>query len=313
MLVSVHLYAWQAVIVGNARLGGRDLRAAVLDDPWVGVTKREGDVFRGFACDGDFEPSFYAWLDLQRVRGLQAIRTLCTVDPGDWALHTPPPRQPPLPEFALVFPDRLAWYRYKHSSLDPRGLSGPYEECFVEVPEESRPATITPLEEAERELLVATRDYVAFVEARARADDATDMFYAKQGRTTLELLEDTEDSFRERLIALRQEELKEYRRRAKQWHPVQPATRAMRPVILENAARWLVRDDYLSVLEAAGASWRAVRLARASQDAWPLNMDVDRRSQEDLPPFIHAPGYVAIGRRWACAAAAALNAALNMR
>ncbi|MFY2558283.1 hypothetical protein ACN469_11670 [Corallococcus terminator] len=313
MLVSIHLYAWQAVIVGNARLGGLDLRALVLDDPWVGVARREQDVFRGFEFDGDFEPSFYAWLERQRARGLQAIRTLSTVDPGDWALHTPPPRQPPLPELALVFPERVVWYRYKHSSLDPRGLSGPYEECFVVVPEESRPATIKPLEETERALLAATRDYVAFVEARARADDATDMFYAKQGRATLELMEDTEDSFRERLIALRQEELKEYRRRAKQEHPVQPATRAMRPVFLENAARWLERDDYLRVLEAAGASWRAVRLARASQDAMPLNMDHDRRSREDLPPFIHAPGYVAIGQRWAVAAAEALNAALNMR
>jgi len=314
MINPVHLYAWQAAIVGNARLGGLDLRALMLDDPWVASNSPSRDVFRGFALEGDFEPSFYVWLEKQQARGLMALRALRVVDPADWVLATPPEPQPRLPELALIFQgDEVVWYRHAWSPLRRESPEGPFEECFVPVPGESRPATRIALEEAERELLAATRDYVAFVEPRARPDERTDRFYADMGRLSLDLLLDSEEAFARRLAALREAELKEYRRRAKEWHPVQPATRAMRPVILANAAKWLERDDYLRVMEAAGASWRAVRLARASQDVMPLNMRHERTSEEQLPPFVQAPGYVEVARRWDFAAAAALNAAVNAR
>ncbi|MCP3097413.1 hypothetical protein LZ198_00845 [Myxococcus sp. K15C18031901] len=313
MINPVHLYVWQAAIVGNARLGGQELRALMLDDPDVASNYPSHDVFRGFAWDGNFEPSFYAWVELQRQRGLKAVRALRAMDPADWVLTTPPPPQPRLPELALVFEDSVVWYRHAYSPLRSESPTGPFEERFEPVPGESRPATLVPLEVAERELLAATRDYVAFVEPRARGDESTDLFYAAMGRFSLDLLQDTEAGFQRRFAALREAELKEYRRRARAWHPVQPATRAMRPIFLANAAKWLERDDYLRVMEAAGASWRAVRLARASQDIMPLSMRNEWTSEEELPPFTHASGYVEVARRWSFAAADAFNAALNAR
>lgn len=121
----VHLYVWQAAIVGNARLGGQDLRALMLDDPDVASNYPSRDVLRGFAWDEKFEPSFSVWLEHQRQRGLKAVRALYAVDPADWVLTTPPPPQPRLPELALVFQDSVVWYRHVYSPLRPESPMGP--------------------------------------------------------------------------------------------------------------------------------------------------------------------------------------------
>ncbi|AKF85661.1 hypothetical protein MFUL124B02_14315 [Myxococcus fulvus 124B02] len=313
MINPVHVYAWQAAIVGNARLEGRPVRALMLEDPWAGSFVRNPEVFRGFEVDGGFAPTFDAWFELMRARGLVAIRSLRVSDPSIWVLYDPPDSPPRLPELALVFPDRVVWYRYVFPWPGPTPQSAASrEEGFREVPE-TRSAAVPSVEDAERELLAATREYVAFVGPQARKDDSSDMFYAAMGHKALALMTDTEASFRERLAALREADVKEYRRRSKDWWPVQPATRAMRPQIFANAARSLERDDYLRVMEAAGLSWRAVRLACAAQDIWPLNMHNERTSEDMLPPFVQAPGYAAVGKRWADAAIAASNAAVNAR
>ncbi|MFY1825714.1 hypothetical protein ACN47A_07365 [Myxococcus fulvus] len=313
MIIPVHVYAWQAAIVGNARLEGRSVRALMLEDPWAGSFGRSFEVFRGFEVDGGFEPSFDRWFELMKARGLLAIRSLLVSDPSVWVLYDPPDSPPRLPELVLVFPDREVWYRYFFPWPGPNPQSTvPQEDGFRQVAE-TRSAAVPSVEDAERELLAATREFVGFVEPQARKDDSSDVFYAAMGRKALELLTDTEASFRERLAALREADVKEYRRRSKDWWPVQPATRAMRPQIFENAARSLERDDYLRVMEAAGLSWRAVRLACAAQDIRPLNMHHERTSEDTLPPFVQAPGYAAVGKRWLDAAIAASNAAVNAR
>ncbi|MBZ4400768.1 hypothetical protein OWM54_07085 [Myxococcus sp. MISCRS1] len=313
MINPVHVYAWQAAIVGNARLEGRPVRALMLEDPWAGSFARSPETFLGFEVDGGFEPSFDRWFERMKARGLLAIRSLRVSDPSIWVLYDPPDSPPRLPELALVFPDRVVWYRYFFPWPGPQAQSAvSQEDGFREVPE-TRSAAVPSVEDAERELLAATREYVAFVGPQARKDHSSDVFYAAMGQKALELLTDTEASFQTRLAALREADVKEYRRRSKDWWPVQPATRAMRPQIFENAARSLERDDYLRVMEAAGLSWRAVRLACAAQDIWPLNMHNERTSEDMLPPFVQAPGYAAIGKRWADAANAACNAAVNAR
>ncbi|NTX54451.1 hypothetical protein [Myxococcus sp. CA039A] len=313
MSLHVQSYAWQAAIVGNARLGGLELRALMLEDPYAGVFRGAPDKpFRGFQVEGGFEPSFYAWLDSMKARGLVAIRSVEALDPADWVLTTPPPPLPRMPELVLVFPDRDVWYQHVFPWPGPDGKAKTPDECFREVPE-SRSSAVPSVEDAERELLAATRAYVDFVGARARADDTTEVFHAEMGRTALARLLDTEAQFRERLVALRDERLREYRRRAKDWYPVKPVTKAMRPLILENAAKNLQLDDYLRIMEAAGLSWRAVRLACAAENLHPLNMRHERTSEEQLPPFVNAPGYVAVGERFDRAARDARNAAVNAR
>ncbi|MFY2564522.1 hypothetical protein ACN469_43450, partial [Corallococcus terminator] len=56
---------------------------------------------------------------------------------------------------------------------------------------------------------------------------------------------------------------------------------------------------------------RAVRLACAAQDLVPLNMHHERTSEDMLPPYVNAPGYVPIAERFALAAKDARNAAVN--
>lgn len=310
MSIIVHLYAWQAAIVGNARLGGQDLRSLMLDDPTAGTFFPRRDSFRGFQVEGGFEPSFYTWFERMRARGLVAIRTLQAMDPADWVLNQPPPSLPRMPELVLVFPDRNVWYGHVFSR--PLGDGTVDGDGFVEMPE-SRPVEVSTVDAAERALLSATRDYVGFVDGRARKDESSDVFYAAMGRTALELLQDSEDSFRERLVALRDATRREYRRRTKDWWPEKPYKKTQRPRILESADQSLQRDDYLRVMEAAGLSWRAVRLACAAENIHPLSMRNERTSEEMLPPFVQAPGYAAIGERWSKARSDALNAALNAR
>ncbi|AGC43922.1 hypothetical protein MYSTI_02606 [Myxococcus stipitatus DSM 14675] len=312
MSILVHLYAWQAAIVGNARLGGQDLRALMLDDPTAGTFFPRREDFRGFQVEGGFEPSYYTWLERMRAQGLVALRALHAVDPGDWVLTTPPPPLPRLPELVLVFPGRNVWYRHVHSCPAPDGTGQVEGEGFVEVAE-TRSAEVMTVDAAERELLAATRDYVGFVDRRARRDDASDVFYAAMGRTALEWLQDSEGSFRERWRGLRDAEQREYRRRTKEWWPEKPYKKTQRPRILESADQSLRRDDFLSVMEAAGLPWRAVRLACAAQGVRPLSLFHERTSEESLPPFVREPDYAAIGERWARAGAQGLNAALNAR
>ncbi|QSQ16969.1 hypothetical protein [Myxococcus landrumensis] len=312
MSILVHLYAWQAAIVGNARLGGQDLRALMLDDPTAGTFFPRREDFRGFQVGDGFEPSFYVWFERMRAQGLVALRALHAVDPGDWILTSPPPPLPRLPELVLVFPERNVWYRHVHSFPAPDGVGRMEGDGFVEA-SETRPVEVMTVDAAERELLAATRDYVGFVGGRARKDDTSDVFYAAMGRTALELLQDSEDSFRERLVALRDAEQRECRRRTKDWWPEKPYKKTMRPRILESADQSLRRDDFLRVMEEAGLPWRAVRLACAAQGVRPLSMFHERTSEETLPPFVQAPGYAAIGERWARAGVHGLNAALNAR
>lgn len=312
MTIHVQFYAWQAAIVGNARLRGLELRALMLEDPYAGVFQRgQKEPFRGFKVEGGFEPSFDAWFDSMKARGLVALRALGYHEPADWVLHSPPPPLPRLPELVLVFPDRNVWYRHLHAWPGPDGKVKEPGECFEEVPEETRSSAVPSVEDAERELLAATRAYVDFVGPRARADESTDMFYATMGRTALERLLDDEARFRERLVVLRDEQKREYQRRARDWWPVQPATRAMRPLYLENAAKNLQLDDFLRVMEEAGLSWRTIRLACAAQNLVPLNMRHERTSEETLPPFVNTPGYVPVAERFALAAENARNAAVN--
>ncbi|WP_141325932.1 hypothetical protein [Myxococcus sp. AB025B] len=146
MLNPVHVDAWRAAIVGNARLEGRPVRALMLEDPWAGCFVRSPETFLGFEVDGGFEPSFDRWFDRTK----------------------------------------------------------------------------------ERELLAATREYVAFVGPQAREDHSGDVFYAAMGQKALELLTDTEASFQTRLATPREADVKEYRRRSKDWWPVQPAARGRR-------------------------------------------------------------------------------------
>ncbi|NOK20134.1 hypothetical protein [Corallococcus carmarthensis] len=295
-------YIPQLAIVGNARLRGRDLRAQVIDDPGGAALVRRPDDFDGFALpDGGFEPSFYAWLDVMKARGLVALRVLTDSDPEDWILTTPPPPLPRLPDFTLVFGDREVGYACRVES-GPMGT----REAFmpVEVP---RRVAVPAVDAAERELLEATRGYVRFLEGKVRRDDGTAVFYEKMGLEVLEQLTATEPRFQELLAARRKAQLHQLR---KDYKP--PGyTKAMRPRVLEQADRVQRMTDFARVMEEAGLSWRTQRLALVTTGLYPLNMRHERTSEEMLPDYVLHPGYIAVGSRLAKAACDGHNAALN--
>lgn len=296
-------YVSQLAIVGNARLRGRDLRAQVIDDPGGAALVRGPDTFEGFALpDGGFEPSFYAWLDGMKARGLVALRVLTDSDPEDWILTTPPPPLPRLPDFVLVFGDRETGYAYRYES-GPMGT----REFFVPVDIPRRVAVPT-VDAAERELLEATRGYVRFLEGKVRHDDSTAVFYEKMGRDVLEQLTATEPRFQELLAERRRAQLHQLR---KDYKPRSGYTKAMRPGILEQADRVQRMSDFARVMEEAGLSWRTQRLALVSKGLYPLNMRHERTSEDTLPDYVHHPGYIQVGSRLAQAACEGSNAALN--
>ncbi|MHA7628866.1 hypothetical protein [Corallococcus sp. M7] len=296
-------YVPQLAIVGNARLRGRDLRAQVIDDPGGAALVRGPDDFGGFALpDGGFEPSFYAWLDVMKARGLVALRVLTDSDPADWILTTPPPPLPRLPDFVLVFGDRETGYAF-HFETGPTGT----REVFVPV-EIPRHVAVPAVDAAERELLEATRGYVRFLEGKVRRDDSTAVFYEKMGRDVLEQLTAPEPRFQELLAERRKAQLHQLR---KDYKPQPGYTKAMRPGVLEQADRVQRMMDFARVMEEAGLSWRAQRLALVSTGLYPLNMRHERTSEETLPDYVRHPGYLAVGERLAKAACDARNAALN--
>ncbi|RKG85004.1 hypothetical protein [Corallococcus terminator] len=309
MPLPLYDYVPQLAIVGNARLRGLDLRAQVIDDPGGAAIHRGPNDFRGFELEGGFEPDFYAWVDALKARGLVALRVLWTPDPADWVLDDPPPPLPRLPDFVLVFSDREVGYALRRERTGPDASSPvPMEmESFVPV-EESRRLPILPTDVAERELLEATRGYVRFLEGKVPRDDTTAVFYEAMGRDALELLTDSEAGFQERLVARRAQELNQLR---KDYKPRTGYTKAMRPQVLEQAARVQKMNDFVRVMEQAGLSWRTQRLALAARNIQPLNMRHERTSEEMLPDYVRHPGYVAVGSRWVRAAADARNAALN--
>jgi hypothetical protein len=291
-------YIPQLAIVGNARLRGHALRAQVIDDPGGAALVRGPDDFGGFALpDGGFEPSFYAWLDVMKARGLVALRVLSDSDPADWILTTPPPPLPRLPDFNLVFGDRETGYAFRFGST----------EVFVPV-EMPRRVAVPTVDAAERELLEATRGYVRFLEGKVRRDDSTAVFYEKMGRDVLEQLTATEPQFQELLAARRKARLHQLR---KDYKPQPGYTKAMRPGVLEQADRVQRMTDFARVMEEAGLSWRTQRLALVATGLYPLNMRHERTSEETLPDYVHHPGYIAVGSRLDKAACDARNAALN--
>ncbi|RYZ39999.1 MAG: hypothetical protein EOO71_17845 [Myxococcaceae bacterium] len=309
MPLPLYDYVPQLAIVGNARLRGLDLRAQVIDDPGGAAIHRGPDDFRGFEHDGGLEPSFYVWVDALKARGLVALQVLWTPEPADWVLDNPPPPLPRQPEFVLVFSDREVGYALRRERAAP-DVSSPFPlemESFV--PVEAPPRSPLPTTDAaERELLEATRGYVRFLEGKVRRDDTTAVFYEALGRDALELLTDSEARFQERLAERRAQELHRLR---KDYKPQTGYTKAMRPQVLEQAARVQKMNDFVRVMEQAGLSWRTQRLALAARNIQPLNMRNERTSEEMLPDYVRHPDYVAVGSRWVRAAAAARNAALN--
>ncbi|MFP2906751.1 hypothetical protein ACLESD_17160 [Pyxidicoccus sp. 3LFB2] len=306
MPIPVNTYAPQLAIVGNARLRGLEVRALVIDDPGAAAITPSRDVFRGFEWEGGFEPSFYAWLDTLKARGLVALRVLTEVDPADWILKNPPPPRPRLPSFVLVFEDREVWYDHRYERTGPEA---PFSDAFIVV-EETRRFAVPSVDAAERELLEATRGYVRFLEGKVSHDDATAVLYEAMGRKALDLLTDTEPRFRERLAVQREASLRQRRKDYKQGHE-RPYTKELRPRVLELAEKAERVDDIVRVMEEAGLSWRAQRLALATQGLHPLNMHHERTSEDMLPDYVRHPGYIEVGSRLARAAAEARNAALN--
>ncbi|MBN8228445.1 hypothetical protein JYK02_13120 [Corallococcus macrosporus] len=296
-------YLPQLAVVGNARLRGHDLRAQVIDDPGGAALVRGPDDFGGFALpDGGFEPSFYVWLDVMKARGLVALRVLTDSDPADWILQAPPPPLPRLPDFVLVFGDRETGYAFRFDG-DATGT----REVFVPV-EVPRKVAVPAVDAAERELLEATRDSVRFLELKVPRDDRTAVFHEAMGREALELLTASEARFGELLAARRRARLNQLR---KDYKPQPGYTKAMRPAVLEQADRVQRMTDLARVMEEAGLSWRAQRLALVTSGLHPLNMRHERTSEDVLPDYVRHPGYIAVGSRLDQAAAAARNAALN--
>ncbi|MCY1044905.1 hypothetical protein OV208_26550 [Corallococcus sp. bb12-1] len=305
MPLPLYDYVPQLAIVGNARLRGIDLQAQVIDDPGGAAIHRGPDDFQGFALDGGFEPSFYAWVDALKARRLVALRVLWTPDPADWVLNNPPPPLPRQPDFVLVFSDREVGYALRRERAD----ASPHVpmEAFVPV-EESRQLPLLTTDVAERELLEALRGYVRFLEGKVPRDNTTAVFYEAMGRDALELLTDPEARFQERLTARRAQELHQLR---KDYKPRTGYTKAMRPQVLEQAALVQKMNDFVRVMEQAGLSWRTQRLALAARNIQPLDMRHERTSEEMLPDYVRHPGYIAVGSRLVRAAADARNAALN--
>ncbi|XXF80971.1 hypothetical protein P2318_14780 [Myxococcaceae bacterium GXIMD 01537] len=308
MLLHLERYVVQLALVGNARLRGLDVSSPMVDDP--SNTPESRDHFHGFELDGAFEPSFPRWLERLKERGLQGLRALRVYHPTNWSLARAVEPAPPLPQLALLFPGRVVWYRHEWARSTPDVIQPHDPERFVPVREE-RPATVVPFEDAERELLESTRDYVQFLARRERWDEHTERFYEELGQRSLAILQDSEEAFRERLVELRRANLKRRREQYREWHHIKPVTRAMRPAIHAEADRVTLKEDYLAVMETVGLSWRAQRLALAAEDVHPLNMHHELTSEDQLPPYVRAPGYVEIGSRWERAGVAAWNSALH--